>query len=101
MGVSLRSSAGVTRALHWIARLAAIAAIMPLMLIVFDERGSGPSGMREWLYLALFPFGFSAGYLLGWIWPLLGGCLSLACMVISLLVIGWIFDLSAYLFWAA
>jgi hypothetical protein len=84
----------------WIARLSAIAAIIPLMLIVFGESGSGPAGAREWIYLALFPFGFSIGYLLGWRWPLVGGCISLACMVASLIVIQRTFGLSAYLYWA-
>ena len=51
-------------------------AVVPVMLIAFGEPGSGPAGPREWVYLALFPFGFSAGYLLGWRWPLLGGCES-------------------------
>jgi hypothetical protein len=49
--------------------------------------------------LALFPIGFSIGYLLGWRWPFVGGCLSLACMVASLVVIGRTFGLSAYLYW--
>jgi hypothetical protein len=87
------------RVLLWIARLAGILAIVPLMLIAFGEYGRGPSGVREWIYLALFPFGFSIGYLLGWRWPLLGGCLSLACLVTSLILIGRVFDLSAYLIW--
>lgn len=94
---------GITaaRVLLWIARLGGTLAIVPLMLIVFGERGSGPSGAREWIYLALFPFGFSAGYLLGWRWALLGGCVSLACMLASLIVIGRMYDLAAYLFWGA
>src|SRR5687768_12267862 len=95
------SSTSRAQILHWIARLAGIAAIVPLMLIVFGEPGSGPAGAREWVYLALFPFGFSAGYLLGWRWPLLGGCVSLACMAASLAVIGRVFGLGAYLIWGA
>ena len=87
------------RVLHWVARLAGIAVIVPLMLIVFGESGSGPSGVREWVYLALFPFGFAAGYVLGWRWPLLGGCVSLACMALSLAVIGRVLDLEPYLIW--
>jgi len=86
--------------LLWIARLSGIAAIIPLMLIVFGESGSGPSGIREWVYLALFPFGFSAGYLFGWYRPVAGGSISLSCMVASLIVIGRIFPLEAYLIWA-
>jgi hypothetical protein len=87
------------RFLHWIARLTAIAAIVPLMQIVIGESGSGPAGPREWIYLALFPFGFSAGYLLGWRWPLLGGCISLACMAASLVVIGRTFGIGPYIIW--
>jgi hypothetical protein len=88
-----------TQLLLWIARLAATLAIVPLMLIVFGESGTGPAGARERVYLALFPFGFSAGYLLGWRWPLLGGCVSLACLAISLVVIGRVLDLRPYLIW--
>jgi hypothetical protein len=89
------------RILLWMARLTAIAAIVPLMLIVFGESGSGPAGPREWAYLALFPFGFSAGYILGWRWPVVGGCISLFCMLASQVVIGRTFDLGAYLIWGA
>ena len=88
------------RVLLWIARLTATAAVVPLMLIAFGEPGSGPSGPQEWVYLALFPFGFSAGYLLGWRWPLLGGGVSLACMAASLVVIGRVFEMGAYLVWS-
>jgi hypothetical protein len=86
--------------LLWIARLTAVAAIVPLMMIVFGESGSGPAGPREWIYLALFPFGFSAGYLLGWRWPLLGGCISLVCMAASLVVIGRPFAIEPYIIWS-
>ena len=89
----------ITHLLLWIARLAGTAVIVPLMLVVFGESGSGPSGAREWVYLALFPFGFSAGYLLGWRWPLLGGYVSLACMAISLVLLGKVLDLGPYLIW--
>lgn len=53
---------GITaaRVFLWIARVAGTAAIVPLVLIAFGERGSEPSGPREWVYLALFPFAFSA-----------------------------------------
>jgi len=88
-----------TRIPLWIARLAGTEAVVPLMLIAFGEPGSGPAGTREWIYLALFPFGFSAGYLLGWRWPLLGGCVSLACMATSLVVIGRVFETGSYLIW--
>jgi hypothetical protein len=94
-----RDSSTPARVLLWIARLGAIAALVPVLLILFGEPGSGPAGIREWAYLTLFPIGFSVGYLLGWRWPLVGGCLSLACMVASLVVIGRTFGLSAYLYW--
>ena len=90
----------VARVLHWLARLSGTAVVVPLMLVAFGEPGSGPAGAEEWVYLALFPFGFSAGYLLGWRWPLLGGCISLACMALSLVVLGRVFDGSTYAIWA-
>jgi hypothetical protein len=85
--------------LLWVARLAGLAAIVPLMLIVFGESGAGPQGLRAWVYLALFPFGFSAGYLLALRWPVFGGALSLACMVASQIVLGRTFGLEPYLVW--
>lgn len=99
MGDSPGRGMMAARILLWIARLTGTAAIVPLMLIVFEESGSGPAELREWLYLALFPFGFSVGYLLGWRWPLLGGCISLACMVASLVVMGRVYKLVAYVIW--
>ena len=75
---------GWPRTLHWIARILALATILLLGMILVGESGTGPAGVREWLYLALFPVGFSAAYLLGWKWPLLGGALSIACMVAGL-----------------
>ena len=99
MNVSFADSGEVVSVLAWIARLSAIAAIVPLMLIVFGESGNGPANMREWVYLVLFPFGFSVGYLLGWRWPLWGGCLSLGCLAASLVVSGRVFPPSAYLTW--
>jgi hypothetical protein len=87
--------------LLWAARLAGAAAVVPLMLIVFGESGSGPAGPRAWACLALFPFGFSAGYLLGWRWPLLGGCVSLACMAASPVVIGRALPWAPNLNWGA
>ena len=87
------------RVLLWIARLGAVAAIVPLLLILTGERGAGPSGAREWVYLALFPVGVSAGYVLAWRYPVAGGCFSLICLAVSLVVIGKTFPLGAYLMW--
>ncbi len=99
MSDSVEPNNTVWRVLLGVARVTGIAALVPVLLILFGEPGSGPAGMREWVYLALFPIGFSIGYLLGWRWPVFGGCFSLACMAASLLVIGRTFGLSAYLYW--
>jgi hypothetical protein len=101
MSESFGRSLTLWHALLWVARLTGTAAIVPLMLIVFGEPGSGPAGAREWAYLALFPFGFSAGYLLGWRWPLLAGCVSLSCMAASQVVLGRAFGWGPYLVWGA
>ena len=85
----------------WIARLGAVAAIVPLLMILVGEPGTGPAGLRGWVYLALFPLGFSLGYLIGWRWPIAGGCISLVCMIASLLIIGRSFPASAYAIWGA
>ena len=100
--MSESASSGITaaRVLLWIARLSGTAVMVPLMLIVFGEPGNGPAGADEWVYLALFPFGFSAGYLIGWLRPLLGGCVSLACMALSLTVLGRVFDAETYAAWS-
>ena len=50
--------------------------------------------------LALFPFGLSAACLIGWQWPLLGGYVSPACMTLSLVVLGRVFDWSDYAIWS-
>ena len=68
------------------------------MMAVFGE--PGPRDLRDWAYLALMPFGFAAGYLLGWTRPALGGCFALTCMAASLVVAGSAFGWQAYLVWA-
>jgi hypothetical protein len=88
------------RVVNWIARLTAIAAIVPILMILVGEPGTGSAGLRGWVYLALFPIGFSAGYILGWRWPVFGGCLSLACMIGSLAVIGRILPAGPYIIWS-
>lgn len=100
MNATASSSGVLWRTVLWIGRLTGVLAIVPLLMILVGESGSGPAGAREWIYLALFPLGFSAGYLLGWRWPVAGGGLSLACMVASLIVINRTFGADAYLIWA-
>lgn len=88
------------RLVHWVARLSAAAVVWLLMAMALGGDGSGPRGWMERAYLAFFPFGFSAGYLIGWLRPLLGGAVSLACVALSLVVIGRLFPWSAYAIWA-
>ena len=88
------------RIVLWFARLSAVAVLVPVLQILVGEPGTGPASMRGWIYLALFPIGFSSGYLIGWRWPIVGGAISLACMALSLVVIGRGFGASAYLIWA-
>jgi hypothetical protein len=85
--------------LLWAARLAGTAVVVLLMLVVIRESGTGPSGVRECTYLALFPFGFSVGYLLGWRWPLVAGWVSLGCMAASQIVLGRVFPIGPYVVW--
>lgn len=87
-------------ALLWLARLTSIAALVPVLMILVGEPGSGPHSVRAWTYLALFPLGFSAGYLLAWRWPVFGGCISLACMVASLAVLQRAVGLEPYVIWS-
>ncbi len=89
-----------SRVLLWTARLSGTLVVVFLMPFVLGGEESGPAGVAEWVYLGLFPFGFSAGYLVGWRWPLLGGFVSLACMALSLVVLGRVFDSSAYAIWS-
>lgn len=99
MPVTSERASTIWRLLHWVARVTSVAAVVPLMMIVFGEPGSGPGNVREWVYLALFPFGFSAGSLLGLRWPVTGGCIALGCMLASQIVLWHTFPMSAYLFW--
>lgn len=89
-----------TLALTWLARVLSIAAVTPILMIAFGEHGTGPADVRGWLYLALFPFAFSAAYLLAWRFPLAGGIASLVCMAASLTLIGRTLPWQPYAFWA-
>ena len=94
-----RRNKGGGSALHWLARISSVAVVILLVVMLTGENGSGPTG-RDTLYLALFPVGFSLGYLIGWRWPLPGGVISLSCMALSLFVVGRTFDLETYMGWA-
>ncbi len=86
--------------LTWTARVTSLGVIGALALVLTGENGGGPAGWQEWLYLALFPVGFSIAYLAAWKWPRQGALAALACMVLSQVVIWRTFDLQAYLVWA-
>lgn len=90
----------IWKLVEWIARITSVLALVPVLMILVGEPGTGPGSARGWLYLAFFPIGFAAGYLLAWRWPTFGGLMSLACMVISLVVVGRVFPLQPYLFWS-
>lgn len=100
MDIAWGREVNVARLVLWIARLTATGVVVLLMAMVFGEDSGSPNGVQEWAYLAFFPFGFSLGYLIGWRFPLLGGCVSLVCMALSLVVIGRIFSWVAYATWA-
>lgn len=71
------------RVVLWIARLLATLWFVFIAAEVISEGGGfWPRGVREFVAWMFFPIGFTAGYLLGWRWPLLGGCVSLACLVL-------------------
>jgi hypothetical protein len=89
----------VAIALLWIARVTSILVLIPVLMILIGERGTGPGSIRAWIYLSLFPCAFTIGYLIAWRLPLLGGTISLACMIASLLVLQHIYPLSVYLIW--
>ena len=87
----------MTKLLWWIAGISGVAIVLLLIVMVTGELGE-PTG-PEWVYLFFFPFGFSVGYVIALRWPLVGGCVSLACMAISQVVTGRVFDLGAYTIW--
>ena len=72
------------RALLWIARvLGGLVVLLFIVVTVFDllsPQRSFPTPL-ECFQLSLFPIGVCVGYLVGWRWPLVGGVVSLACMV--------------------
>ena len=71
------------RVVLWIARLLATLWFVFIAAQVIGEGGGFlPRGGRDFIAWMFFPIGFTAGYLLGWRWPLLGGCVSLACLVL-------------------
>lgn len=79
------------RALLWTARImgSLIVLFCVMMLIGYAVNPNEPLPEDfEILLLMLFPIGMCVGYLLGWKWPLVGGVVSVACLVIFLFALG-------------
>jgi hypothetical protein len=80
------------KAVLWIARIISGVIVLSTMYMIaayiLDPAGSGnPPTPKEWFELSLFPFGVCVAYVIAWRWHLLGGVLSLAClMAFSLLM---------------
>ncbi len=92
----------MSKLLWWIAGISGMALVLLLLAMATGDDAGEPSGVAERVYLAFFPVGFSIGLLLGWWRPLLGGTISIACMVLSqvtMVAIGRVFPLSAYMIW--
>lgn len=70
-------------ALLWAARILSVLLVGIVLLFVVGESGesggTAPTG-SEWVGLALFPFGVSAGLLGGWRWPVRGALISLGAL---------------------
>lgn len=84
------SGSGMTpaRIVLWTARSFAALWIVFFAAHVIGGWGEGgPRDGREFVVWMFFPIGFTAGYLLGWRWPLAGGCVSLACLVLHLVLL--------------
>jgi hypothetical protein len=78
-------------ALLWIARIAAtlIVVWVAAMLVGSATHPQGnPLTPRGVVLLALFPIGMCVGYLLAWIRPLIGGIVSVVCIVVFLILLG-------------
>jgi hypothetical protein len=77
-----------TRALLWVARsLGALYVALLAFTVVANFFGAGaepaPTG-REWVGLAMFPFGVLLAYALAFRWELTGGALAILCLI------GWL-----------
>jgi hypothetical protein len=78
--------AGLTRIVHWTARIWSLASMVLILGFIIGE-GLNPSTVNEWIGLLLFPFGISAGMIVAWWKEGLGGSITISCLLIF------------YLFW--
>ena len=77
------------RALRWIARAASLVSLGLLGLFAFSG-GAWPSA-SEWLLIVLFPVGVAGGMILAWHREVLGGAITLGCLLgfhVALAVMG-------------
>jgi len=72
------------RGLLWTARITAtlVAGFVVLMVVGYTMYPQGnPPTPHEALLLTLFTVGLCAGYVIAWLWPLVGGVLTWVCIV--------------------
>ena len=67
---------------RWSARILSIASTLVLLLFLFGEPFNvSRITPKEWAGLALFPFGVIVGFAIAWRKEILGGAITLACVV--------------------
>ena len=87
-----RSGRGL-RTLLWIARITgglyvAVLAFVVIANFVAPSAEPAPKG-REWIGLAMFPFGVLLAYVLAFRWKLIGGALAVLCLFGWLVYVGF------------
>ncbi len=75
------------RVLLWTTRIVATLIVVLMAFMLIGDAGNPPTS-DEILLLALFPVGMCVGYVVAWRWPLVGGSISVACIVIFLMTLG-------------
>ena len=91
-----RSGRGL-RALLWTARITGGLYVTILVFVIIANflaasAEPAPKG-REWLGLAMFPFGVLAAYALAFRWKLIGGAMALLCLLGWLVYVGFDADI--------
>jgi len=70
-----------TRRLRWTARLWSIVSIGLILLFITFE-GKNPTTFEEWIGFLFFPLGISVGMIAAWRRELIGGCITIGCLMI-------------------
>ena len=69
--------------LRWAARLLSVLSTVVLLLFLFGEPFPvARITWKEWIGLALFPFGIVIGFAVAWWRELLGGAITIACLLL-------------------